>query len=351
MKVLKQQPILNDDGSPILLTRQEQHLASLLQRQCNEKFQNTLGYEIPITTLTTVLKKVSQQKFFEIPPAEYVPVRVGEGAWSTSITSYRAFDAVDDFSTGIINMGGQNGRLAVADTGVDALSVRVFNWAKAIGWTIFELETAIRAGNWDVVTAKEEARKRNWDLGVQKIAFLGAAGLNGVGGAATGLLNQPGVLVNTSLITKPISSMSPTELSTLLQNIIELYRAGNGRTAWPTAFIIPESDYNGLAAQASPTFPMKTILALLQESLALITRNPNFKVLPLAYGDKRYSGYNYQTYVLLNQDDNSIRMTIPVDYNSTLQNSIDNFSFQNVGYGQFTGVLTLRPTEIMYFQY
>jgi hypothetical protein len=44
-------------------------------------------------------------------------------------------------------------------------------------------------------------------------------------------------------------------------------------------------------------------------------------------------------------------MDIPVDYTNTLANSLDNFNFQNVGYGQFTGVQTYRPLELLYFSY
>ncbi len=83
----------------------------------------------------------------------------------------------------------------------------------------------------------------------------------------------------------------------------------------------------------------------------VICRNKGFKILPLAYGDVAYSGFSYQQYVLLNYDEESLRMDIPLDYQNTLANSLDNFSFQNAGYGQFTGVLAYRPLEMMYFQY
>jgi hypothetical protein len=54
-------------------------------------------------------------------------------------------------------------------------------------------------------------------------------------------------------------------------------------------------------------------------------------------------------YVLLNYDEEALRMDIPLDYTNTLANSLDNFSFQNAGYGQFTGVLAYRPLELLYF--
>lgn len=348
---MKQPTICNSKGEPIKLTAQEQYHADWTQRQLNDRHQNSLGYEINITTLTTIMKKITEQKFFEIPPADYLPVRVGEGTWSTNLTTYRSFDIADEFETGIINTGGQNARLASADAGVDSLNIKVYPWAKSVGWSIFDLEFAAKSGNWDVVSAKEKARKRNWDLGVQRVAFLGARGQNGTGGNCLGLLNQAGVTVNTAVITKAISSMSTAELKTFTAKVVEAYRSNCARTAWPTHFIIPESDFNGLASQASPDFPIKSTLQLLEEMFQVTTRNKSFKILPLAYGDTAYSGYTYQQYVLLNYDEESLRMDIPLDYTNTLANSLDNFSFQNVGYGQFTGVLAYRPLEMMYFQY
>jgi len=349
MKRLKQPVILNSKGEPITLTPSEQYHADYTQRIVNERFGNALGYEIPITTLTTIMKKITEQKFFEIAPADYLPVRVGEGAWSAQLTTYRSFDLAAEFEEGIINTGTNNTRLANADSGVDALNIKVNNWAKSIGWSIFDLEQAARSGNWDIVTAKEKARKRNWDLGIQRVAFLGANGLNGSGGSCLGLLNQGGVSINTNVIQEPLSEMDPAELKAFCAKIIEAYRLNCNRTAFPTHFIVPESDYNGMASTVSPQFPIKSVLQLLEEMFQVITRNKSFKILPLAYGDTAYSGLTYNRYVMLNYDEESLRMDIPVDYTNTLANSLDNFSFQNAGYGQFTGVLAYRPLEMLYF--
>lgn len=352
LRKLKQPTILNSKGEPIVLNAMEKAGVDYWQRQLNERFANALGYEVNITTLTTIMKKITEQKFFEIAPADYLPVRVGEGAWSSNLTTYRSFNMADEFETGIVNTGAGNARQATADAGVDSLNIKVYNWAKTIGWSIFDLELAAKSGNWDIVSAKEKARKLNWDLGIQRVAFLGARGLNALsGGTCQGLLNQAGVNVNTAVITKAIKSMTTTELKTFQAAILEAYRANNNRTAWPTHFIIPESDYNGLAAQASADFPIKSVLQLLEEAFQVMTRNKNFKVLPLAYGDTAYSGFSYQQYVLLNYNEESVRMDVPVDYTNTLANSLDNFNFQNSGYGQFTGVLAYRPLEMLYFQY
>ncbi len=334
--------ILNSQGKPIILNEREKRFCEV-----NQRYLNALGYEIDITTLTTIMKKVTEQKFFEIAPADYLPVRVGEGAWSSNLVTYRSFQLSDDFSTGVVNTGGGNARLAQADAGVDSLSIKVYNWAKTIGWSLMDLQQAAKAGNWDLVTAKERSRKRNWDLGIQKVAFLGLSGDTN----CLGLYTQSGVTNNTTIIPQAISTLGTTDLKQLCTSLVEAYRSNVVRTAWPTHFVIPESDFNGLASQASADFPIKSTLQLLEEMFQTITRNKNFKILPNAYGDVAYSGLTVQMYAMYNYDEESLRMDIPVDYTNTLANSLDNFSFQNVGYGQFTGVLAYRPLELMYFSY
>lgn len=345
----------------VVLTDAERAISEDLQREYKQKksrgfFKNALGYEISITTLTTIMKKITEQKFFQIAPADYLPVRVGEGAWSSNLVTYRSYNLADDFSTGIVNTGTDNARLARGDAGVDSITIDVFNWAKGIGWSIIDLEQAAKSGNWDLVTAKEKARKMNWDLGVQKVAFLGLNGQNAAQtGKCLGLLNQPtsgaeAVTVDTTTLTNSITSLAgtPSLLSAFIAQVLNVYRANCSRSAWPTHLIIPESDYLGLATPSSAEFPLKSILQLMQETFQTMTGNKNFKILPCAYADASFTGGSNQIYTLLNYAEESIRMDIPVDYTNTLANSIDNFSFQNAAYGQLTGVKAYRPKELYY---
>jgi len=343
MKKVLETKIMNKAGdSPITLNAMEQNVVNR-----NQTIANDLGYKIDITSMTAILKRVVEQKFFEVSPADYMPVVVGEGAWSTELTSYRSFHLADDFETGVINTGSDNSRLATADAALDSVTVKVINWAKTIGWTLPDIQHASRAGNWDLIIKKEEARKKNWDLGIQKIAFLGIEGNSQV----RGLLNQVGITEDTTTITKPISLMSPAELKTFVASLIAKYRNNTLRTAWPDVLTIPESDYLGLASQASADFPMKNVLQLLEEAFQTITKKPGFKILPLTYGDADYNNLGKQMYALYSYSDSSTRMDIPVDYTNTMANTLDSFSFQNVGYGQFTGVLAYRPLELMYFSH
>jgi hypothetical protein len=339
----------------VVLTPQEKFRADVLQRKYNTEIRNSLGAEINITTLYAISKRVVEQKFFTIPPADYTPVRVGNGAWSTELLTYRDYALGGDFEQGNLNTGASNSRLAEADAGVDSVVNPIINWGKKITWTFIDLMMASKSGNWDLVTSKERARKKNWDLGIQQMAFLGSATNPNV----MGLLTQTGVNSNTSLITGPISSMNATNFTALVAGLIGAYRANCNYTAMPTHFIIPELDYDGLATLVPGTvgtYPVP-MLNYLTEAFKLITRNSGFKILPCAYASESINAsigntpLNKNRYTLLNYDEDSLAMDLPVDYTNTMQNTINGFQFENVGYGQYTGLLAYRPLEMYYLDY
>lgn len=332
--------ILNAKGEPIVLNKKE-----LLIANYNQKIANALGAEINITTLTTLIKKVSEQRFFTIPFADYVPVETGEGAWSTQLTTFTSFQIGDKFSTGVINTGANQDRLAGVTAGVQAINTPVRNWAKKIHYTRFELEYAQKFNNWDLITALETSRKTNYDQGLQEIAFLGLTGDSTV----LGLLNQSGITTDTTTIPKFISAMTAAEFNTFLQQFIPAYRLNAAYTVYPNRFVIPEADYNGLASMPDATYPLKSKLEILEAALKTITMRQDFKILPAAYGNKAINGTANNIYALYNYDSTSIRMNVPVPYQNTQLNSMDSFGFQNVGLCQFTGVTVIRSKELLYF--
>lgn len=119
------------------------------------------GYDVDITTMTAILKMVAEQKFYEIPMADYLPIKVGEGtAWAEDILAYREYIAGGDFEKGYINEA-VGSRLATTDANLDSVRVKVKTWAKEIAWSLPELQKASRTGVWDIVSVKEKARKKN----------------------------------------------------------------------------------------------------------------------------------------------------------------------------------------------
>jgi hypothetical protein len=333
--------IKNSKGEVITLNGLEKARADF-----NQKMANAMGLEVNVTTLTTIVKAVTDQKFFEVRPSLYLPVVVGNGAYGTSLETFRSFDHSDDFESGIIN-DGKDSKLASADASVDSVNVKIKDWAKESSWNHFEVQRASKSGVWDAIEMKVRARKRNWDLGIQRVAFLGSK----TNTAIRGLLTQAGVTVNTDLITKPISEMTGAELKSFCAKVLGVYRKNCSFTAMPNRFVMPETDFLGIAAPANENFHVKSTKQVLEETFRTMTGKEDFQILPLAYADKAVSGQAYQQYALYNSEPESIRMDIPVDFNATVANSINGFSWQNVAFGQFTGAMAYRPAELMYFRF
>jgi len=305
--------------------------------------ENSTGYRQVISTLTAIASQVSKQKFYKIPIADYMPVLVGKSGYSLDILNWRTFSDGEDFDTGIIGNAGNKNKIQEVDATLDSVSQIVYPWAKGISYTIFQVEQAALAGNFfSLIEAKEVSRKTNWDLGIQKKAFFGY-------GDSKGLLNQAGATTNTTTITKRLNGMTAAELNSFVGAILGVYRTNCNYTAYPTHFVIPETDWNGLGQFPDATYPLKSRLAILEETFRVMTMNPNFKILPLAYCDKANFDETNNIYLLYNSDPTSLKFDIPLDYQMSTTASINGFQWANVAWGSFAPLALLRPKELMYF--
>ena len=341
---MQYQKIVNSKGemveAPALLNERE---LSVTERLSNA-LTNDFGYSVDITTLTAVLRTVSEQKFYQIPFAEYMPVRVDtNAAWAEDLLAFRSFVVGGDFEKGYVKSG-EEGRLASTDAAIDSVRVPIRTWAKELSWAIPQIGEASRTGVWDIISAKEKSRKMNWDLGLQKVSFLGSSD-----GTMTGALNMGGVTINTTIITKSISSMTYTELNALPGAMLAAYQTNSNYTAYPDFLWVPQSDYNSLATYDTE-YRNLTKLQVLENAFRTTTRNPNFQILPLAYASATMSDgrLTKDRYVLGRYDEDSFRFEIPVDYTVTVANTIEGWTFRNVGFGQHSSVLCLRPQEFLY---
>jgi hypothetical protein len=323
----------------------------LMQELKNSSFYKQNGVNIDITTLTGIKTKVTEQKFYTLgeglTPSSFVPVAVGENAWSDEILTYRQFDVGTDFETGLIDSGSGTGKMETMETEIDGVKVKVKDWGKKVVYNLIELNKASRAGNWSLIEAKESARFRNWQLGIQKIAFLGIEGNADV----NGLLTQTDVTVNTAVITKFIKDMNATEFQAFIGGIMPAYFNNSNNTALPNMFVIPTDDYLGLANSTDESFPLKSRLERMEEAFKAVTMNANFKILPLAYANKARNALGVNRYTLYRYDEETLRMDIPVDYTTTTTDTINGFQYNSVAYGEFTGLKAYRPAEVIYFDH
>lgn len=320
---------------------QELARAESLQNAISEQY----GYMIPMTLLTAIIRDVAEQKFYEIPVADYMPVRVGtEAAWAEDVLMFRSYYNGGDFEKGYIETGTE-GRLATTDATLDGIRVPARVWAKEIAYSLVDIAKAARTGIWDYVEQKEKSRKKNWDLGIQKTAFLGSKD-----GTMEGLLNLSDVTVNTTLVPASLNAMTDAQFQAFVSGLVGAYQTNCNFTAMPNRLYIPQTDYTALTVATSVAFPLKSKLDYLKDALSAATVQPDFEIKPLAYLQAAQSDgkLSADRYVLMRYDPDVARFEIPVDYTVTVPNSYDGFTMRNVGYGQHTGVLDARPQEILY---
>lgn len=315
----------------------------------------TLGYQYTIQTTTLIRAETVNQKFYEIPFANYIPVIPGEGAWMEDIKTNLVYKLGGLFEQGIISTGSNQQKFAKVNVGTAPVTQSVALWAKSYDYSTFEVNKALALNNWDIVSGKLDALKTEWDLGIQKTSFLG---LQQDQTNFPGLLSQTGVNANLTVITKNISTFATTDWQTFVAAIFAAYFANSNNTVMPDHFEIPIDDYLGLAAFVNPSFPLagSMFIDLLEAAFKKITGNANFQIYGVLYGKMTVNaGYwttnGTQRYCLYRKDPKSVRMDLPMDFILAAPVPIGPATFEGLGYGQFTGVVAFRPAEMLYFDH
>lgn len=304
------------------------------------------GYEYTVTTLTQIKAQVVNQKFYEIAPSDFIPMVVGEGAFMKELVFNSTYLNSDDFETGIVDSSRPSNEIPNTDIQVIAHPISILTWNKGYSYSVIELQQAAK-GNVDLIMEKEKARKKNWDLGIQRTMFLGSKSRSTIGG----LYNAESVATNTTFIAQPISQMSAATFATFVAKLIKLYQANCNYTAMPDTLIIPLDDFLGLATPVSSTYPIVDMLTYLENAFKRVTQNPNFKVTTTAYGNKAKNSdasINTYRYVLYRNNPETLEGNIPVAYTTTAFGTPDGFNFKNVALGQFSGVFAKHPLEMLY---
>lgn len=309
---------------------------------------SSLAYQYATDRLTYIRQRIVEQSFYEINPSDYFDVIPGEGAFAAQIITQASIMTSQSFRAGKINTAGHNSKLATADAAVTPFYTYIRNWALAIEYSIFDVQQALFTGSWDPIEAKEKARKKDYDLGIQEVAFLGDIDdLTNF----PGLYSQSSVNINTTLIPADIQNMSTAQFSTLVAGLIGAFLTNCNQTRFPNMLIIPQNVYAGLATPVSQTYPNLSMLSYLQQAFDMIVPGGKFKIMPCAYGMATYNtaaSVNKSRYILMRRDIDSMFQELPVDYQTTAVGTLNNFNFQNVAYAQYAGVTVLKPLEILY---
>lgn len=331
---------------------------SLRNARTPQEFLNAINtdnsaYQYAITTLTDISSKVVTQKFYEISLSDYVDFSTGTGAFMQEILHNAVVNVAGGFETGTINTGNE-ARLNTSDIAIGQLRFPILNWAVKSVYTLFDVQQAFASMNFDLIEQIAASRKKMWDLGIQEVTMYGSK----VNANVTGLCNNSSVTVDTTTITKSITSMTDAEFQTLIGNLFDAFYANSNNTVPCNRFYVPSSDFNGLSKATSTTFPNITRLEYLERALGDMAERygaRDFKVLPLAYLNKAqmnaHTSSNVNRYILANKNPDTMYASIPVDFTMTQFGTNDNFNFYNTAYGQYAGCVVLRPQELLYLDY
>lgn len=314
----------------------------------------SLGFDYAIRTTTFLRQKSVKQKFYEVPIADFFTVEIGNGAWMETITQNLEFSSAGDFEQGIVNVNSGHNEVGEVEAGVAPKTFHIFSWTKGYKYNIMEVEKALASDNWDKVAGQTNALKKNWDLGLQRIAFLGSKFNTNI----LGLLTQTEVTLDTTLLTKNISELSSDEFINFVKALLSAYYVNSNYTQrQPNKFVIPMDDYLGLGIPLSSAYPLgETRLDYMLRVFKQLTNNPGFMIIPLAYSQKANNigattAAGSQRYCLYNDDVEVVKMDIPIDFTLTNPGTANNFNWQGVAYGQATGVQATRPAEIYYLEH
>ena len=306
---------------------------------------NAYGLEKSITTLTQIIADVQHQKFYTVaePLTSYVPIEMGTGAYGKQLFQYAVAQVGDNFEAGIIQPGNGINKDANIDITIDGTSIRNNFWRMKYEATKEILESArVNAQTFSYIEEQERARLKTSQLGIQKILFKGTDdGLN------TGLLNNPDVTVNTSLLPANISAMSITQLTNFAKTAISTFFTNSNSTTFPNTWLMPTSDYMSLGVPINPEFPIGTIREFLERAFIDAGAPADFKILHTVYNNTA-SSTGAGRHVLYNRDSDVLTMYIPKPYTPYPLYPVGSLDMISDAEMQFTGVWVKRPAEVLY---
>lgn len=317
-----------------------------LARLNNAAAVDSVGFEKLITTQTEIVAGVIQTKYYELlgqSLSDFVPFDVGRGAYSTNIFQYTAGYVGSPFESGLVQPSTGLGINAKSSIQIDGISIKNNFWRMdyEVSHEIIEMGK-VNVQAFSIIEENEKARKKVYDLGMQKVTFLGIPEND-----VDGLLNIAAVNIDTSLFPVKLASMTSAQLQTLASKLLAAYLDNNGATQMPNRLCIPTSDFVALGVPSDPNFPLKTKRDILEEALRQ-GGAVDMKIVHTTYNEKASADGQHARYVLYRHDADSLRMYIPKPYTPHALYPMNGVDFISVAESQFSGVVAIRPKEMLY---
>lgn len=320
---------------------------NLMQAQrVNNSGADVTGLEATITTLTDIISGVVETKYYELNSqklSDFCKIEVGRGAYATELMQYASTFVGNNGKQGLINPTA-NGISKDANSSIQIGSLKMPNNFWRWNYTVTNELVNMAQKNtetFSIIEENEKARKKTWDLLLQDAWF------NGLGdGRSYGLLNQPDVAVNTTLMTAELGNMTDAQFQTFLAKVAGEYNKVSNYAISFNRMLIPSEQYFALT-QPYGTFGLNR-LQVLEDAMKRIV-GADFKIVHAKYcTGASAQGGNKGRYVFYNDDADNVCAYLPVPYTPMPlfpQGSLDLIS---QAHGQFITPYVKRPTSMMY---
>ena len=320
---------------------------NLMQAQrVNNSGADVTGLEATITTLTDIIGGVVETKYYELNGqklSDFCKIEVGRGAYATELMQYASTFVGNNGKQGIVNPTA-NGISKDANSSIQIGSIKMPNnfwrWDYTVTNELVNMAQK-NAETFSIIEENEKARKKIWDLMLQDAWF------NGLGdGRSYGLLNQPNVTVNTTLMTAELGDMTDAQFQTFLAKVAGEYNKVSNYTISFNRMLIPSEQYFALT-QPYGTFGLNR-LQVLEDAMKRIV-GADFKIVHAKYcTGASAQGGNKGRYVFYNDDADNVCAYLPVPYTPMPlfpQGSLDLIS---QAHGQFVCPYLKRNTSMVY---
>ena len=320
---------------------------NLMQAQrVNNSGADVTGLEATITTLTDIIGGVVETKYYELNGqklSDFCKIEVGRGAYATELMQYASTFVGNNGKQGIVNPTA-NGISKDANSSIQIGSIKMPNnfwrWDYTVTNELVNMAQK-NAETFSIIEENEKSRKKIWDLMLQDAWF------NGLGdGRSYGLLNQPNVTVDTTLMTAELGDMTDAQFQTFLAKVAGEYNKVSNYAISFNRMLIPSEQYFALT-QPYGTFGLNR-LQVLEDAMKRIV-GADFKIVHAKYcTGASAQGGNKGRYVFYNDDADNVCAYLPVPYTPMPlfpQGSLDLIS---QAHGQFVCPFLKRETSMMY---
>ena len=320
---------------------------NLMQAQrVNNSGADVTGLEATITTLTDIIGGVVETKYYELNGqklSDFCKIEVGRGAYATELMQYASTFVGNNGKQGIVNPTA-NGISKDANSSIQIGSIKMPNnfwrWDYTVTNELVNMAQK-NAETFSIIEENEKARKKIWDLMLQDAWF------NGLGdGRSYGLLNQPNVTVDTTLMTAELGDMTDAQFQTFLAKVAGEYNKVSNYDISFNRMLIPSEQYFALT-QPYGTFGLNR-LQVLEDAMKRIV-GADFKIVHAKYcTGASAQGGNKGRYVFYNDNADNVCAYLPVPYTPMPLFPAGSLDLISQAHGQFITPFVKRTNAVLY---